>query len=133
MKQETDFLPQLAAALGPHSDLEFGRAATIAVLKQNAHPQESVEFFRTWAANHEPRLPHDRWFQRVLTAFLNALPADLRIGTVIEGLERATVPATPAETQESRARRFLVPGLRHRLLVAARRARLRERALGARF
>lgn len=133
MAHQIDFMSKLSAALGPHTDLEFGRAAMIAVLKQQAHPQESVEFFRTWAASNEPQLPHDRWFQRVLTAFLLALPADLRIGDVIDGLEQATVPPTTAETLERWSRRCIVPGVRHRLTVQARRARLRERLIGARY
>lgn len=131
--RKINFMETLSAALGPHTDLEFGRAALIAVLRQQAHPQESVEFFRVWVASNEPQLSHDRWFQRVLNGFLSALPADLRIGDVIAGLERSTVPPTTAETLERWSRRCIVPGVRHRLMVQARRARLRERLIGARY
>lgn len=133
MTQTINFMSKLGSAFGPHTDLEFGRSAMVAVLKQSAGRHESVRFYRTWAATHEPKLPHDRWFQRVLTEFLNQLPADLTLGSVIDGLERARVPLTSAETLEQRAQRFLVPGVRYRLQVAARRARLRERLIGARF
>ncbi|MCX8666397.1 hypothetical protein J3T99_01990 [Acetobacteraceae bacterium B3987] len=131
--RKINFIEKLSLALGPHTDLEFGRAALISVLKELAHPQESVEFFRVWVASNEPQLSHDRWFQRVMNGFLLALPADLRIGDVIAGLEQATMPPTTAETLERWSRRCIVPGVRHRLMVQARRARLRERLIGARY
>lgn len=133
MPQKINFLHNLSVALGPHSDLEFGRSAMVAVLRGNADARERVEAFRSWANSHDPQLPHDRWFQRVLAAFLNSLPPELAMGVVIAELENAVVPPTPAETLERRANRFRVPGIRHRLMVQARKARQLERLVGTRY
>ena len=122
MAHQIDFMEKLSAALGPHGDLGYVRDAVVKLLKEQAHPQDTIEFFLLWAASNDPQLPHARWFQRVLRAFLNTLPADLHVGTVSEELEQATVPPTTAEIQESRARRVWVPGIRHRRLGEARRA-----------
>ena len=131
--QKVNFMEKLSAALGPHTDLEFGRAATVAMLKQNSGPGETVAVFRAWHGNMQFHLPHDRWFQQVLSSFLSALPGELTITAVISGLERDPIPPTTAETLERWSRRCLVPGVRHRLMVQARRARLRERLIGARY
>ena len=133
MAQQINFMSKLQAALGPHTDLEFGRAATVAVLRQNAVAGETVAAFRAWHGNSQFQLPHDRWFQQVMRMFLHSLPGELTITAVIAGLERDRLPPTTAETLERWSRRCIVPGIRHRLAVQARRARLRERLIGARY
>lgn len=126
-------IKQLSNALGAHGDLGVTRDAVVAFLKERGQPNECVGTFWVWLQQEEPTAPQGRWFQKVLVTFLRGLHPSERVANVVGKLSAAPLPPTPAETLEKRAERFLVPGVRHRLLVAARRARLRERALGARF
>lgn len=126
-------IKQLSNALGPHGDLALTRDALVLFLRRNTGPRESVERVRVWLESETPALPHDRWFQRVAVAFLAQLNPTDRLGPLVDQLAAAALPPSPAERLERKAARFLVPGIRHRLLVAARKARLRERAVGVRF
>lgn len=126
-------IKQLSNALGAHGDLGLTRDAMVLFLRRNTDPRESVERVRVWLESEAPALPHDRWFQRVAVAFLAQLNPTARLGLVVDQLAAAALSPSPAERLEKRVARFLVPGIRHRLMAKARRERMKERLVGARY
>ncbi|MXV43934.1 hypothetical protein GS501_02555 [Saccharibacter sp. 17.LH.SD] len=126
-------IQKLSDAMGSHGDLELIRDATVAYLRKNTDPYEQVGLFSAFLERHDPFLPHDRWFQRIVLSFLMSLNPNDQLGCVVEELEKAELPLTVAEKLERRAAKCIVPGLRGFLLSKARRARMMEQLIGARY